>query len=434
MTVGIVGGGITGLALTHYLRKRGVDCVTFEASDRPGGVIRTGEVDGHVLEWGPQRLRVSETVGDLIADVGIEDELLTVPEDLPLYVYCDGQLCRVPFSLSGFLRTDLLSWRGKLRLFGEPLTDPGDPEETVAELVTRKFGRETYENLVGPLFGGIYGSDPAEMPAKYSLETILQVEQRSGSLLTSALKKMSDGSRRPPAASFEDGMQRLPEAVYEANADRVHLDTPVTGIEPADDGYRLRADGETVSVDDVVVTTQADTAARLLDGVASGVDALSELTYNPLAIVHVESDCDRESMGFQIRDEEPYELLGVSFNDAMFGRDGVYTCFLGGMNDPDILDEPDDRLGEIAASEFEAILGTPADVLSVERLPDGFPAHDESWAALDRVDLPEDVHLMTNYTARMGVPSRIKQAKSKAAELDATDAERDREKRPATAG
>jgi oxygen-dependent protoporphyrinogen oxidase len=432
MTVGIVGGGITGLALTHYLRERGVECLTFEASDQPGGVIRTGEVDGRVLEWGPQRLRVSETVAELIADVGIEDELLTVPEDLPLYVYADGRLRRVPFSFGEFLRTDLLSWRGKLRLLGEPLTDAGDPEETVAELVTRKFGRETYENLVGPLFGGIYGSDPAEMPAKYSLETILEVEQRSGSLLTSAVKKMSDGSDRPPAASFEDGMQRLPEAVYEANAEHVNLGTPVVGIEADGDGYRLGTDDEGVRVDEVVVTTQADTAARLLDGIAGGVDALSELNYNPLAMVHLESDCDREAMGFQIRDDEPFDLLGVSFNDAMFDRDGVYTCFLGGMNNPDHLEEADERLGTIAAEEFESILGASAEVLSVERLPDGFPAHDDSWAALDRVDLPEDVHLMTNYTARMGVPSRIRQAKSMAAEFDAA-ADVDRRRRPATA-
>ncbi|MDY6780032.1 MAG: NAD(P)-binding protein, partial [Halobacteria archaeon] len=35
--MGIVGGGITGLSLTHYLSERGVDSVTFEKTERPGG-------------------------------------------------------------------------------------------------------------------------------------------------------------------------------------------------------------------------------------------------------------------------------------------------------------------------------------------------------------------------------------------------------------
>ena len=38
MTVGIVGAGITGLALAHYLGERGADSVAFEAASDPGGV------------------------------------------------------------------------------------------------------------------------------------------------------------------------------------------------------------------------------------------------------------------------------------------------------------------------------------------------------------------------------------------------------------
>ena len=54
MTVGIVGAGITGLALTQDLRERGVDTVAFEATAEPGGVIRSTTVDGRVVEHGPQ--------------------------------------------------------------------------------------------------------------------------------------------------------------------------------------------------------------------------------------------------------------------------------------------------------------------------------------------------------------------------------------------
>ncbi|MFB6183065.1 MAG: protoporphyrinogen oxidase [Haloarculaceae archaeon] len=411
MTVGIVGGGITGLALTHYLAEAGVDSVTIETDSEPGGVIRSDRVDGHLLEYGPQRMRLSPTVRSLVEAVNLTDELLAVPEDLPLYVYRDGALRRVPFSLSAFVRTDLLSWRGKLRLLGEPLTAAADPEETVEALFTRKFGREAYANLVGPLLGGIYGSDPAEMPVEYSLAPLLRIEEKHGSLLTTALQRLRDGSDRPPAVSFDDGLQRLPEALYATHADRIRLDTPVTTVREAGDGYDLVTPGETYRVDAVVVTARADVAAELLDGVGDHVDALRELRYNPLAMVYLESDADVEGMGYQIRHDEPFETLGVSWNASMFDRDGVFTCFLGGMHDPDLVTEPPEKLGEIAVREFEEIVGHYAEVIDVQRLPDGFPAHDHSWATLERVSLPEDVHLLTNYTARMGVPSRIREAK-----------------------
>ena len=46
MTVGIVGAGITGLALSQFCRERGVDAVAFDAAATPGGVIRSTRVDG----------------------------------------------------------------------------------------------------------------------------------------------------------------------------------------------------------------------------------------------------------------------------------------------------------------------------------------------------------------------------------------------------
>ncbi|MDG5777269.1 protoporphyrinogen oxidase [Haloarculaceae archaeon H-GB1-1] len=414
MRVGIVGGGITGLSLTHFLARAGVESVTYEASAQPGGVISSDDVAGKVVERGPQRMRLSPSVRDVVTDLGLEAELLEVPEDLPLYVYCDGRLRRVPFSVSEFLATDLLSWRGKLRLFAEPLTDAGRPEETVADLFTRKFGREAYENLVGPLFGGIYGSDPAQMPVEYSLSALLRVESEQGSLLTTALQRLRGDSERPPAVSFADGMQRFPRALYESHADRVHLETPVTAIRPDGDGYLLETDSGVDRVDEVVVTVPASVAADLLTEVDESAAALADLRYNPLAMVYVESDFDGEGMGYQVRHDEPFDTLGVSWNASMFDRDGVFTCFLGGMNDPDLVREDPEKLGDVATREFEEILGAPAEVVDVQRLEDGFPAHDHSWQALDRVDLPDDVHLMTNYTARMGVPSRVRQAKETA--------------------
>jgi oxygen-dependent protoporphyrinogen oxidase len=417
--VGIVGAGITGLALSHHLAKRGVDSVAFEATDRPGGVIRTGHVDGTVLEWGPQRLRLTGPVRELVDAAGLGEEVIHADSDLPTYVYTDGQLGEVPLSIRAFLRTDLLSPRGKFRVLAEPLTAPGRPEETAAGLFARKFGREAYENAIGPLFGGIYASDPAAMPARHALEGLLRLESTAGSLLRAALERAR--GERAPAASFGDGLEQLPAALADRHADRIALETPVESVERTgdDDGrYLLRTPEDIECVDHVVLTTPANVTAELIDGLApASADALATLNYNPLAMVYLRSDVDARGLGYQVRHDEDIHTLGVTWNASAFDRDGVHTVFLGGMDEPELVGRPDAELEDIARREFEAVMDAGAEPITVNRWERGFPAYDHTWGALDRVSLPDGVHLATNYTGRVGVPSRVREAKGLAERL-----------------
>ncbi|WP_339106079.1 protoporphyrinogen oxidase [Haloterrigena salinisoli] len=412
MRIGIVGAGITGLTLTHSLAERGVDSVTYEAAADPGGVIDSRVVDGRVVEVGPQRLRLTEPIAELVDAVELRGDLVAAADSLPLYVYSGGRLRRVPRSLRGFLETDLLSWPAKLRVLAEPLTGDAKPDESVADVFTRKFGREAYDNLVGPILGGTFGSDPAEMPARHALEPIFELERREGNLLVPAAKRLLGSSESPPPASFEGGLQQLPLALADAHDDRIRFETPVRSIREAEDEVAVTtADGDVERFDQVVLTTPAGQTADLLrEHVPRTAAALDELTYNPLALVHLVSDADATGFGYQVRRGEPLRTLGVSWNASLFDRDGVYTAFLGGMNDGEILDRDGAEIGRIATREFERVLGAEADVLHVETLPAAFPAYDSSWSALDRMQLPERIHLATNYTARMGVPARVREA------------------------
>ena len=96
----VVGGGITGLSLGWELERQGVDFVVLEASDRAGGVIRSADVDGHTLDWGPQRIRLTGDLEGLVKELGLEDELITAPEGLGISVYRDGKLRAIPYSLA----------------------------------------------------------------------------------------------------------------------------------------------------------------------------------------------------------------------------------------------------------------------------------------------------------------------------------------------
>ncbi len=418
MQVGIVGAGITGLALTHYLSEQGIESTAFEAGTEAGGVIQSKCVNGHRLEVGPQRMRKTPGIAALAEAADIGDAFVEANHER-LFVYADSSLGEVPFSARALLRTDLLSRSGKLRLLSEPLTYPGHPAETAEQLFVRKFGREAYEKFVGPLYGGIYGSDPAAMPAAFALDSLLEREQETGSFLRAILKRLGQG-QRPPPVSFEKGNQQLPNALADTYRNRIEFDTSVLEIEQlsgSETGYSVHTPAGRSEFDHVVVTTPADVASDLLEGHVEGASQLDALRYNPLALVFLQADTDREGFGYQVGYGEDLHTLGVSWNDSMFDREGVHTAFLGGMHEPELLEEDDETLGSIASEEFETAMDVPADVLEVSRLDVGFPAWDQSWWNLEDVETPDGITLATNYTERMGVPSRVREARQLAAEL-----------------
>lgn len=418
MRVGVIGGGITGLATVHELRERDVDAVGFEAGAEVGGVIRSERIDGTLVECGPQRLRPGGITRSYLETFGLLDELVAADADAPIFVYSRGQLRRVPFGPWALVRTDLLRLRDKLRLALEPLSKPMRPGETVAAYFTRKLGEEAYRGAIEPLYGGLYGSDPAEMPADIALDPIVSQESGRGILTRLAIRRLRREGSQPPPSVPAAGMQALPEAIYEANAAAVRLETPVERIDLGDQTHHLvTADGRE-AVDHIVVATDAPAAAALLaEDAPEAAERLDSLRYNPLALVYLQAPHDREGLGYQVRRDTPYRTLGVSWNGAAFDRDDLVTVFLGGMHDPELVQRPDDELTTIATEELAAIMDVEAQPLGVRRITPGMPAYDHSWRNLDALDVPSDVHLVGSYTARVGIPGRLRQARELAIRL-----------------
>jgi oxygen-dependent protoporphyrinogen oxidase len=409
-SVGIVGAGISGLAILHELAERGVDSVVFEKCPEPGGVVRSVPYDDTVLEAGPQRTRLTPSVRDAMAAAGVEDQFLTA-SDQPTYVYRDGSLRVVPKTVGEAIRTDLLSWRGKARLLLEPLTGSPRPGESVAAFFERTLGPEAATYLAAPLYAGLYGSNPDEMPVEHSLAKALARFDASDSVVWAALRARLHQRNPPPMVTLEAGLQSLPQGLAEQYADRVALETPVQEIVPADSPYRIRTDDGSTAVGHIVLTTPAKTSASLLaDLDPPSARALERLQYNPLAVVHLEAEADLHGAGCQLPFESPFRTLGTTWNDSLFDRDGIYTSYLGGAKAPAVVEWSEDRLGRCGALEFEAITGTEAEPVEVTRLRPGMPAYDESWRALEDVDPPSGITLCANYESRAGIPGRLRQA------------------------
>jgi oxygen-dependent protoporphyrinogen oxidase len=407
----IVGAGLTGLALAHELAKRGVDHVVLEATDRPGGVIRSARVGGRVLDFGPQRFRMTESLAALVGELGLEGEVVRAPEDLPLFVYAHGALREVPFSLSALVTGDLLTWRGKLRLAWEPLTTGPREDERVSTLLARKLGREAYERLAGPLYGGLFASDPADMIVGQSLAGTLRELGVRRSFLSRLLSR--GGSITPPAAcSFREGLQTLTDALHAANPGSVRLGTPVRGLRRSKAGWAIESDGGVVDASAVVLTCEAPEASRLLTQVAPGTaDRLAKLNYNPLAVVHLDvPDAGLRGLGYQVALGEDLATRGVTWNESLFGRPGIHTAFLGGAARPEVIDNPDDGLGAIAAAEFRHVTGREARALRVTRVR--MPAWDATWRAVEGLAPPFGIRFAASWESRPGIAGRLQRART----------------------
>jgi oxygen-dependent protoporphyrinogen oxidase len=417
--IAVVGAGISGLALGWELARFGEPFVILEASGRVGGVIRSAEAEGRILDWGPQRLRLTKKVAELVTALSLDRELLVAP-DLPLHVYARGRLRTVPFSLLGFATTDALSSSAKLRALVEPLTGGARPEETVADYFTRKLGREFYETLAGPLYGGLYASDPADMEVGLSLAHTLR-ELRIGRSL--ALRFLRSGGRvhAPPACSFETGMEALPRALGRNLGAKLRLGTAVRAVRRQGRCWRVETDGGAIDAATVVLTTPASVTASLLEAEApSTASALRELRYNPLAVVHLDAEAPVRAMGFQVALSERARLLrGVTFNECLFGRPRLCTAYLGGSAHPEVEHMSADEIGTAAVREFRSCTGGDARVLAVERAR--MPAWDRSWRSLRRVELPTGVHVAANWWSRPGVVGRLAEAERWARRLSSNE-------------
>ena len=162
----VIGAGLSGLVQAHQLARMGREVLLLEASERPGGVVRSERQDGFLLELGPNTVRPTHEIWALAGDVGLHDQALLVSSRAPRYVDFGGRLHRVPMSPMALLGTDLLSTRGKLRLLAEPFVPPATSgSDTVRSFFSRRLGPEVAERLVEPFVSGIFAGDGTRLSA-----------------------------------------------------------------------------------------------------------------------------------------------------------------------------------------------------------------------------------------------------------------------------
>ncbi len=124
----------------------------------------------------------------------------------------------IPTNLDALNGSELLSASGQGRLADE-LDIPAEPpngDESIAAFVSRRLGREAYDNLVEPLMTGIYGGDGEQLSLQATFPNLRALEVEHGSLVRGLQAQSADqGSRFPPFLTLRPGMESLVRALVD---------------------------------------------------------------------------------------------------------------------------------------------------------------------------------------------------------------------------
>jgi oxygen-dependent protoporphyrinogen oxidase len=397
----VVGGGISGLACAFRLQQLGIPVTLLEAVGRVGGLLDTVEKDGLLFESGPQSFQGTDSILEMVRQVGIENELLKADPRAPRYVLLRGKLREIPMSPRALLTSSLLTRGSRWKIASEAFrrTRPPSEEESVADFVRRKFGHEILEYLVAPFVSGVYAGDPEKLSLRAAFPTLEEWEREYGSVLRGAIKSGPASGKRagpPPLCSFRRGVTTLTRALGEKLGANLRAGARVLGVNPARDTsavkYEIRVVSagreEAITARAVIVATPAYAAAQLLGTVSSPLThMLSGLAYAPVAVVAAayyarQIGRSTDGFGFLVPRSEKLHTLGTVWNSSLFAgraREGqiVMTSFVGGATEPEIVEKTEEEIAAIVQDENARVLqitGPPA-TSAVWRHPKALPQY-----------------------------------------------------------
>lgn len=383
----IIGGGISGLAALHFLRTRysnRLEPILFEKEVRLGGTIGTDNINGFVSDWGPNGFldKVPLTL-QMVAELGAEDVMEKAASvSGKRFIYNRGRLHEISPSPFKFIRSPLLSPKGRLRIIAEPFIQSRqtwDEDESVYGFAARRIGKEAAETLIDPMTSGIFGGDARRLSLKACFPIMVEMEKRYGSLIKALIKGrrksrksgQKGGSPAGPGGvltSFKGGLNTLIDIFRARYNDYIRTGHEVEAVDFDKSLFQVSfSEGNTTSGDAVICATPAYTAAKILKTLNPELsNILDSILYASISVVCLgfrreDIGHNLDGFGFLVPRSEGKRILGTIWTSSIFsGRspEGVVQLrtMIGGATDSKAVSLSDGQLLDIVTAELEPIL------------------------------------------------------------------------------
>ena len=407
---------MTGLVAARALSGAGARVVLLEASERLGGKVRTGRLEGQPAEAGPDSFVAREPqTEELCRALGLGEELVE-PAAFGAHVWWRGRLRPLPAgSVLGLppspwaaLRCRLVSPVGAARMAADlVLSGPlRGPDVSVADLVRRRLGSQVLERLVDPLLGGIRAGALEEMSLATAAPQLDALARGHRGLLVGLRAARSGGATGPPRfLGLRSGMERLVEHLAGdlGPETQVRLARPALGLERLPGGgFEVSTSEQPLPVDGVVLAVPAFAAAGLLRSVAAdAAKDLGGIRYASVGLVHLVFPPGTGALpptgsGFLVPSEERRTLTGCTWVSRKWPHlapaDGGLSlrCFVGRAGEDPSLTLDDRELARRATAEVREALGLSGEPRSTSvvrwkrAIPQYAVGHGERIARVER--------------------------------------------------
>lgn len=456
--IAVVGGGISGLACAYRLQELlpGASIHVLEAQNRIGGLLETLEKDGFTLEGAPDcYLADRPFIASWLAKTGLSDAAIgTQTSKRGSFILKNGRLTPIPkgfymispTSFKALLRTNL-SFLGKLRMACEYFLPARreKEDESVADFITRRFGREALEQIGQPMVAGIYTADPERLSFRAAMPRFHEMEQEHGSIIRalgarrSTAERDASGPRYSLFQSMRGGMEQMITGLAsKLGKVRIRTAFPVKRIEKMQCWKIFGENGEVLEADAVCLALPSYKSAELLAPFLPEVAAeLEKIVYEPVATLNFAYDAASipelpEGFGVVVPAAEKRNIVGMTFSSLKFeGRSPqgkiLIRVFVGGAFQHDVLNWSDAEIQSMVREELKEILKIEAVPLFcvLRRYPRAMPQYhvghlERVKKIFEGIEKIPGIYLTGNAYWGVGIPECIARGEKAAEQIAAS--------------
>ncbi len=462
--IAILGAGISGMtaAWTLMKQKPSFKFEIWEAQNQVGGAIRTVEKDGFQIEQGVDNFITTVPEGlDLCRELGLIDDVIPtnnryrrtfVVHQGKLYPLPDGFMMMAPTKLWPLAVTPLLSPLGKIRA-GLELFLPRrkNTDETMAEFVQRRLGREVFERIVEPLVSGIYAGDAQRLSVWATLPRFPEMEVKYRSLILAmraqlhqarSIKKAEEsGARYSFFVALKHGLHTLPQKIADNLPERsLFLNRKISDI------HQIIINGQVLwsltdqygisrCYDALISTLPAPVVGKIFCHAAPNIaDFYRQIETSSVAIITVAFKNEQIKkpmigMGYVVPKIENAEIIAGSFSNYKYPcrapeNTTMIRLFAGGARTPDLVNHSDEEIIAKALEELRPLLqieGEPI-LVNLSRWPEMMPQYNKghlTWVEnlCHGLQKYPSLAMAGNALDGVGIPNCIKKAKEAAGKI-----------------